>query len=201
MTFEGSGSVLEDSNEVIRAIRTRRSAAKLSAERPVSRETVELVLDAAIWAPNHHLTEPWRFVVITGDERRRFGEAVEDAILSTSADPAPSPEMVARERMRPMTAPVVIAVVCSPNEDERAIPQEELVACGGALQNMLLAAHSFGLGTKIKTGAYSYSLVVRNFLKMKDSESLIAFVYLGFPEGEARPGKRVGLEGKVDWRS
>jgi len=192
---------LEDSNEVVRAIRTRRNAAKLNAERPVNREMIEAVLDAAIWAPNHHLTEPWRFVVIAGEERKRLGEAVAHAILTMSADPAPSPEMVERERARPLTAPVVIAVVCKPNEEKRAIPQEELIAGGGALQNMLLAAHSFGLGTKIKTGPYSYSQVIRDFLKMKGSESLIAFVYLGFPDGEAKQGKRMGLEGKVDWRS
>ena len=186
---------------MIRAIRNRRSAAKLSPERPVGREMIETVLEAAIWAPNHHLTEPWRFVVISGDERKRLGEASAEAVLSTPANPPPQPEMVERERTRPLTAPVVIAVICSPNQEKHAMVQEELVAGGGALQNMLLAAHSIGLGTKIKTGAYSYSQVIRSFLKMKDSESLIAFVYLGFPEGEARPGKRMGLEGKVDWRS
>jgi nitroreductase len=194
-------SALDKSNEVIRAIRTRRNAAKLSAERPVGKELIEAVLEAAVWAPNHHLTEPWRFVVITGGARKRLGEAVADAILSMSANPRPSPEMVERERIRPLTAPVVIAVICCPDQEKRAIAQEELVAGGGALQNMLLAAHSFGLGTKLKTGAYSYSQVIRSFLNMKDSEFLIAFVYLGLPEGDALPGKRMGLEGKVDWQS
>ena len=166
----------------------------------MSRETIEAVLEAAIWAPNHHLTEPWRFVVITGDERNRLGDAIADAILSMPTNPPPSPEMVEREKTRPLTAPVVIAAICSPNQEKQAIAQEELVAGGGALQNMLLAAHSLGLGTKLKTGAYSYSQGIRRFLKMKDPESLISFVYLGFPEGETRPGKRLGLEGKVDWR-
>lgn len=192
---------MEDSNEVIRAIRTRRNAAKLSAGQPVSKKTIEAVLEAAIWAPNHHLTEPWRFVVITGDERKRLGDAIADAILSMPTNPSPLPEIIERERTRPLTAPVVIAVICSPNQEKQAIAQEELVAGGGALQNMLLAAHSFGLGTKLKTGAYSYSQVIRSYLKMKDSESLLSFVYLGFPEVEAKPGRRVGLEGKVDWRS
>jgi nitroreductase len=191
---------LDKSNEVIRAIRTRRNAAKLSAEQPVSREMIEAVLEAATWAPNHHLTEPWRFVVITGDERKRLGDAMGNAILSTPANPPPSQEIVERERMRPLTVSVVIAVICSPSQEKAAIAQEELVACGGALQNMLLAAHSLGLGTKLKTGAYSYSEPIRSFLKMRDAESLTAFVYLGFPEGEAKPGKRNGLEGKVDWR-
>ncbi len=192
---------MDYSNEVIRAIKNRRSAAKLSPDKPVGREMIEAVLDAAIWAPNHHLTEPWRFVVITGDERKRLGDAIADAISSTPSDPPMPPEKVERERTRPLTAPVVIAAICSPSQDKRAVAQEELVAGGGALQNMLLAAHSIGLGTKLKTGPYSYSQVIRGFLNMRDSESLISFVYLGFPEGEAAPGKRAGLVGKVDWRS
>jgi len=192
---------LESPNEVIRAIRTRRSAGKLRAEQPLSREIIETVLEAATWAPNHHLTEPWRFVVITGGERSRLGDAMADAVLSTPSNPPSSAETVERERARPLTAPVVIAAICSPSQEERVVAQEELVAGGGALQNMLLASHSIGLGTKIKTGAYSYSQVIRSFLNMKDSESLIAFVYLGFPEGEAKPGKRTGIQGKVEWRS
>ena len=194
-------SALDSSNEVVRAIKARRNAIKLSAERPVSREMIETVLEAAIWAPNHHLTEPWRFVVISGDERKRLGDAIADAMLSTPANPPPSPEMVERERLRPLTAPVVIAAISSPDQEKGGVAQEELVAGGAALQNLLLAAHSIGLGTKLKTGAYSYSKVIRGFLKMKDSESLISFVYLGFAEGEAKPGKRMGIEGKVDWRS
>ncbi len=192
---------MESSNEVIRAIKTRRNAAKLSAEQPVSREMIETVLEAATWAPNHHMTEPWRFVVISGDERKRLGEAVADALSSMPANPPSSTETVERERIRPLTAPVIIAAISSPHPEKGAIVQEELVAGGAALQNMLLAAHSIGLATKLKTGAFSYSRVIRSFLKMKDSESLITFVYLGFPEGEARPGRRTSLEGKVDWRS
>ena len=186
---------------MLRAIRTRRNAAKLNAERAVSRELIETVLEAAIWAPNHHLTEPWRFVVIIGDERKRLCDAIADAISSMPVDPPLSAEKAHRERMRPLTAPVVIAAICCPNEEKQAMAQEELVAGGGALQNMLLAAYSIGLGTKLKTGAYSYSKAIRTFLNMKDSESLISFVYLGFPEGDAEQGRRRGLQGKVDWRS
>jgi nitroreductase len=192
---------LEYPNEVIRAIRTRRNAARLNAEKAVGREMIEIVLEAATWAPNHHLTEPWRFVVITGDERKRLGKAVAEAISTTPADPPLSPEKAERERLGPLAAPVVIAVICNPNQGKRTVDQEELVACGGALQNMLLAAHSIGLGTKLKTGAHSYSQPIRSFLNMKDAESLISFVYVGFPEGESMPGQRMGLEGKVEWRS
>lgn len=166
----------------------------------MARELVEAVLEAATWAPNHHMTEPWRFVVIAGDERKRLGDAMADAVLSMPASPPPSAEVVDRERMRPLAAPVVIAMICSPNHEKGAVFQEELVAGGGALQNLLLAAHSLGLGTKLKTGAYSYSQAVRIFLKMEDSESLISFVYLGFPEGEPKGGSRTGLQDKVDWR-
>ncbi|MDQ3044099.1 MAG: nitroreductase family protein, partial [Chloroflexota bacterium] len=47
------------------AIRERRSIGKVGPERP-PRELIEQVLEAATWAPNHRLTEPWRFIVIAG---------------------------------------------------------------------------------------------------------------------------------------
>ena len=51
---------------VIDAIRGRRSIGKVQPERP-SREAIDLILEAGTWAPCHHVTEPWKFVVIAGD--------------------------------------------------------------------------------------------------------------------------------------
>ncbi|MGH7417826.1 MAG: nitroreductase family protein, partial [Candidatus Rokuibacteriota bacterium] len=58
---------------VIEAIKARRSIPKLRPD-AVPREIIEQMLEAAVWAPNHRLTEPWRFYVLTGDAKRRFAE-------------------------------------------------------------------------------------------------------------------------------
>ena len=189
-----------DSNAVIDAIKARRNVRGFRLDKPVSKDLVREVLDSAIWAPNHHLTEPWRFLVIAGDERKKLGEVMAEAREANSAD-APEPqERLDRERAKPLTAPVIIALVSCPKQVKQIVPQEEIVAAGAALQNMLLAAHSLGLGTKLVTGLHAYSGRVRQFLEMKDSESLVCLVYLGYPDGEPQQGKRTGFDDKVSWR-
>ena len=75
--------------EVLEAIRTRRSVKRLTDQSP-SRRDIEEMLEAALWAPNHHFTEPWQFHVIAGDERAKMSEHVAAAIEreSTPGDEA-----------------------------------------------------------------------------------------------------------------
>lgn len=189
-----------DSNPVVGAIRSRRNVRGFQLDKPVDREIVKEVLESATWAPSHHQTEPWRFLVIAGEERKNLGEVMAAALDASSPDARVPPERLDRERAKPLTAPVIIALVCCPKQGEKIVPQEEVVAAGAALQTMLLAAHSLGLGTRLVTGLHAYSARVRDFLEMKDSELLICLVYLGYPDGEPREGKRSGLDYRVKWR-
>jgi nitroreductase len=59
--------------DVLEAIRTRRTAGKIRPDVP-PRAVIEELLEAATWAPNHRLNEPWRFFVVAGEARERFGE-------------------------------------------------------------------------------------------------------------------------------
>ncbi len=191
------------SNPVIEAIKSRRSAKNLNLERSPSRELIEEILEAAIWAPNHHLTEPWKFVVIAGDERLRLGQSMAAALKTTMKTEDPRTEEVLKiEREKALRAPVIIAVISSKNDNKsgKIIHQEELVAAGAALQNLLLAAHSFGLGALVKTGPHSYLQPVREYFGLQENESLIGLVYLGYPAEPAGTSKRSPLDTKVEWR-
>ena len=194
-------------NPVIDAIKSRRSRRKVVEDRSPTKEQIEQILGAATWAPNHHLTEPWRFVVISGNARKSLGQAMAESL---SAEPSsqgngtetiPSKDkLVDLEKTKPMRAPVLITLILSPQLQRGALPQEETLACGAALQNMLLAAHSLGLGAAVKTGKSAYSKEVRAYLGLRSEESVAGFVYLGYPDGSPPTGKRSGLAAKVEWR-
>jgi nitroreductase len=184
-------------NPVIQAIRSRRSIRKMLTDSP-TKEQVATILEAATWAPNHHLTEPWRFVVIASDERRRLGDALAEALLLTS--PETPHEKVEMERAKPLTAPVIIAMVASPQVGPKIVPQEELIAAGAALQNMLLAAHALGLSTMVRTGVHGFSDRMRLYFEMNEGESLVGMVYLGYPSERPPLGKRSGYHNKTNWR-
>jgi nitroreductase len=176
-------------NPVIDAIRSRRTVKKMDPGRPPTREQIDAIVEAATWAPNHHMTEPWRFVVISGQGRTRLGEALADAFQSTPGE-RPIPERVEIERNKPLAAPVIVVLISSPQAGEKIVPQEELVAAGAALQNMLLAAHSLGLASFVRTGQLAYSVEVRRLLGLDEREALVGMVYLGHPSGPATPGRR-----------
>ena len=185
-------------NEVIRAMMSRRTIKKMQADRVPARKDIEAMVEAATWAPNHHMTEPWRFVVVEGGARKRLGEALTEGLVNSSHETLP-PERLEKEREKPLSAPVIIAVIGSPKKGDGIVPQEEMVAAGAALQNLLLAAHSLGLATSVRTGEHSYSEEVRRFFAMSEGETLVGLVYVGYSSGAVAPGRRTPYSEKVTW--
>ena len=113
------------------AIMTRRSVPK-AAEAVPSREQIQRLLDAAVAAPNHHLTEPWRFVVLSGDALKELGEVFAQHAERTGGN-------VELARDLPQRAPIIITVIERPRIGDSHVPEmEEHHAVGAAMQNILL---------------------------------------------------------------
>ena len=183
--------------EAYEAIVTRRSVPKVKQDEVPDRETIEKLLEAAIRAPNHHLTQPWRFVVLTGDALHGFGDAWAAGDEAAGRNPALG-------RVKALRAPVVIAGIGKPNPTHpKVIEVEEHHAIGAALQNMLLAAHALGLGAMLRTGIITGYDEVRAFLGMDPAEYVAGFVYVGYPAEDAgkRPlTRRDPVETRTEWR-
>ena len=170
---------------VLEAIRTRRSVGAVLAERP-PRAAIEAILEAATWAPNHRLTEPWRFVVLAGDARRAFGAATAEARFGPGAALGDDARAAfAAMAAKPLRAPVVIAVAVEPTVGPKVVEIEEVAAGAAAVQNMLLAAHALGLAAIWRTGAPTYDPAVKAFFGLTPNAHLLGFVYVGYPAGAA----------------
>jgi nitroreductase len=181
--------------DVFEAIRTRRSIGKLKAERPPAQD-IKRLLELAVWAPNHHLTEPWRFYVLAGAARQEMGEALEAALKAGGETDSAK---LAAERAKPLRAPVVILVTCKPGKDwiEAA---ENKAATAAAVQNILLAAHAIGLGAQWRTGQTIYAKQVADRLGLEAGEEVIAAVYLGYPDMPLKEGRRLkSVEQVTTW--
>ena len=164
---------------LLEAIASRRSVGRVLPE-PLPREAVEELLAAAVAAPNHHLTAPWRFVVLAGDARREVGEAHARAVARAKPDlPA---EGLAKEAARLERAPVVVAAIVL-GSDDPVQAREDRDAVAAAIQNLLLAAHGAGLGAMWRTGAMVDEPEVREALGLAPGDAVVGFVYLGRPAG------------------
>lgn len=190
----------EMAETILGALHNRRSIGKVKPD-AVPRELVERVVEAATWAPNHHLTRPWRFVVVTGAARERLGAVMADALRTRLGDAGDerTAAMLAKERQKPLRAPVLVAVAVVPSPDPKVVEVEEVAAVAAGVQNMLLAAEALGLGAMWRTGDPAYDPSVKRFLGLPENAHLLAFVYLGYPEVTPRPEREGGAGAYTTW--
>jgi nitroreductase len=177
--FPEADTVLE--NEfLLTALKNRRSVGKVSEEEPPE-HLIHTMLEAATWAPNHFLTEPWRFVVLRRDARNRLGVAMGEAAARREADPEAAEAARAKIATKPLRAPYVIAVAVEPDSRDKVVELEEIAATAAATQNMLLAAEALGLGAIWRTGWACYTPQVREFLGLSARATVLGFIYVGYP--------------------
>ena len=173
-------------NQVIETIRNRRSIRKYLPEQ-ISCNELDAILDAAIWAPSGHNDQPWRFLVIQD-------AATLDAINEeTKKNMKESPvewvrEMGNNEKFHVFYhAPTVIVV--SGEQDANSI-LKPIVDCSAAIQNMLLAATSLGVGS-CWIGLTAFFFANREKVReLGIPEGCVPYysVTLGYPDPTFTPG-------------
>ena len=187
--------------EVNQAIETRRSVGQVKQD-PVPREIVEKILESAVHAPNHRLTEPWRFHVFTGKGRGELARArAEVARIQAEAEGEEeefAAGRISRERKKVFRAPVVIVVISKGGRDE-VETLENYAACAAAVQNMQLTAHSLGLGTIWRTGPVAYHPYMREFFGLDNGDKIVAHLYLGYPDVTERSRRREPASTRTVW--
>ena len=183
--------------DVEEAIRTRVSI-KDFTPRPVTREEIERLLEAAILAPNHRMTQPLQFRVMGVKARRAYAEAL--AARKTAKIDEPETAAAVREKVlrRHREVPSMIAVAMAVNEDPE-VREEDYATAFMAIQNLSLAAVEMGLGTHIKTGAVMEEPALRVALEIGEGQRLAAVVFLGEPAEIPEPKVRTPAGEKTRW--
>jgi nitroreductase len=164
--------------EAIEALNSRRSPSRFADPAP---DDVQLsaILGAAMHAPDHGKLKPWRFIVLRGDARNRFGDVM--AAAMKRREPEAADNMIEREREKPLRAPLIVALAASIKEGHKIPVIEQMLAAGAAAQNVMVAAHALGFGAAWKTGAPAYDNYVKEALGLAASDAIVGFLYLGTP--------------------
>jgi nitroreductase len=190
-------TIATSEHPVLSTIRDRRSVGKVTAEVP-PRDLIWQVIEAGTWAPNHHLTEPWRFVVLEGEARAALGDVMGAVDAARHADPEKGAEAAAKSARKPLRAPYVIAVGVEP--DPTAPEIEELCSGATAAQNMLLAAEALGLAAIWRSGWLAFTPEVRKHLGFSDTGKVLGFIYIGYAAGEKPTRTRLPAADVTTWR-
>jgi len=157
-------------------IENRRSIRKFQADKPVTREQLNSLLEAAMSAPSAHNSRPWEFIAITKRE-----------ILNEIARIHPYAKMC-----ETATAAIIMVVNPQPDMPEGFFPQD----CGAATQNILLEAVSMGLGT-CWCGVYPKEKLIASIRSLLNiPEPKIPFNVIAIGKPDESPGKRGSFEEK-----
>ncbi len=159
---------------------------KVGVEMP-DRSDIEELLELAVRAPNHHLTEPWRFYVLAGAERQRLAKAIAQSAVDGGAEPEAARADATKKVER---APVIVVFTRVPSSNEEAVQSEDFASVAMAIENFLIGAHAKGLGAMLRTGPAAYRPAIRDELSLGDDEEVVGFVYMGYPEGNRAPTPR-----------
>lgn len=200
-----SGIVYADSpvagsaaHAVLGAIRNRRSIGKMTGRAP-DRDQICQLLEAGTWAPNHHLTEPWRFFVLEGDARADLGRVMGTVAAKRETDPVRGESIAAKAAAKPMRAPCVIAIAIEPASDESVPEIEEIAAGCAAAQNMLLAAHALGLAAIWRSGWITFEPEIRDHFNLSARARMLGFIYVGYPAMQAPERIRRSIDDVTTW--
>ena len=184
--------------DALTAIRTRR-AIKEYLDTPIEKEWIAELLDAAHWAPNHHLTHPWRFHVFTGAGREQLVSARENATrwAAQKKGEEVSDEALGFARAKCYSAPAII-IVSMVNHEDKIMDQENYAACWCAIENLLIAATARGLGSYPSTGDWINENFVGPVLGLGDNERPVSCIFLGYSE-QPTMAKRLPVDRHTKW--
>ncbi len=154
------------------AIRTRRTHKAYGSD-PVPRETLEELLELARWAPNHNLTNPWRFRVLGPDSLAALKQAA-------------GPEAAAKLDRAP-----TLVVASQVRSDDAIQDEEDLCAVAAAISYVLLGAHARGLAGYWRTPAVLRAPEGRAAAGVPAGERVLGLIHLGSPRQDKEPPERL----------
>ena len=167
--------------ELEHAIRTRRTH-KAYAPEPLDRETLDELFELARWAPNHKLTNPWRFRVLGPGALERLKAATGDPIAAAKLDRAPT-----------------LVLVSATQSGDPVMDEEDVLAAATAAYVVLLAAHGRGLAGYWRTPGVVRTPAGRAALAVPEDEHVLGLLHLGHPRQEPRVPERAPVQAVVSY--
>jgi nitroreductase len=181
-------------------IRERRSIfADDYLDKAIPREIIEEILTNATWAPNHKMTQPWRFVVLRGLQREKFGTFMAEYYKTRLPPEDFPPDRYERVLTYPLQAACMIVIILT-KSTKVIIPEwEELAAVSCAVQNIALSCTAYDIGGY--WDSCDACIAYAHMLGLGDMEKCLGFFYMGYydPEKYRSAKRRTILTKKVEW--
>jgi nitroreductase len=167
---------------IANVIRQRRTI-KQFLPQPVPRALLQELIDLSIWAPNHRLTEPWRFYVLDGAARDKLGaiaaQITAEKLTGSGVDLTAATRKGDEAAVTWSSVPALLYVT-SLRDTNPEIDLENYGAVCCALQNFALAAYAAGIGTSWSSGAVAASPALHEFVGAGANEQMVGLIRVGY---------------------
>ena len=166
----------QDLREFARVLRGRRTVDQY-IQTPVPEELVNEAIEVATWAPNHHVTEPWRFILPGPETVARIID-LNASIVAEKKTPAHAEHKSKSWQEKPGW----LIVTCRYNEDEIR-EREDYAACSAAVHNFTLYLWKAGVGSKWTTGQVTRDARFFDIIGADpDAEFVVGMLWFGYPK-------------------
>ena len=169
--------------ETLEALLTRNSVTSLSEPIP-TQEEMEVVFQAALRAPDHAWLRPWKFIQVTGEGRKKLGDAFVQT--ATAGNEELSEVLVEKAKNAPFRAPMVLVLIADIKEHPKVPEIEQIISTGAAAQNMLLALHDLGYAGVWRTGSMAFNSEITKYMELPEKNRVIGYLYVGTPNGRIK---------------
>lgn len=183
---------------VIEALKRRR-AVRNYCDKPVEKEKIEQLLQAATYAPNDRLREPWHFYVLQDEALTCFEEVATTYLQERFPT---KPNLVESSLKVIQTTPAVIVVTADKVEGDEDATKDNVFAVCSAIMSMWLAAEELGLGFVWRTRGVGlvHDQRLHEFVGAQPNQQVVGTIFLGYPaETPTQEKKRTDYNEKTTW--
>lgn len=176
MTTKTSSYETQELREFAEVLRGRRTI-ELFLQTPVPDALLKEAIEAATWAPNHHVTQPWHFYLLGDETVERCLDLCEDIVTTKKGEKAGK-----FKRQRWSEKPGWLVVTCRKSQDE-LLQCEDYAACCAAVQTLMLYLWKAGVGCKWTTGDITRDACFSEIVGFDEKEAfVVTLMWYGYPK-------------------
>ncbi len=157
------------------------------------------ILENANWAPNHGLTQPWRYKVFTDSGLEKLAYFQADLYKKSTPEEKFKPEKHERMKTNLLKSSHVVVICMERQKSEQILEIEEIEAVACSVQNMVLTAAAYQICSFWGSGGVTYTEELKEFLGLGKKDKCLGYLYLGYSDNPTTKSRRSPIQDKVEW--
>jgi nitroreductase len=163
-------------------------------------EQVKALLELGNWAPTHGRTEPWRFVVHSGEGVQEFCHQHAELYRSVTPSAKFDDQSYSKIFHNGDLASHLVVVSMHRGNLPKIPALEEIAATAMSIQNILLGATAAGIASFLSTGGITHHEAMKNFLRLRREDVVMGILYLGYSDEVLQGKRQASIDEKVNWK-